>query len=139
MPARLPAPLILYAGGVALLALAAVLAACAPESTPVASGTPAATRIAGASYGTIIGTRPLAVRGEGAGNGSRQDPGLAQAVEFTVREDDGTDVQIAQTNEERLQAGDRVVIARGDPTRVARAGGGSSPMAQAPRAAGAAR
>ncbi|WP_235924976.1 hypothetical protein [Roseomonas harenae] len=139
MPARLPAPPILYAGGAALLALAAVLAACAPESTPVAAGTPAVTRIAGASYGTIIGTRPLAVRGEGAGNGSHQDPGLAQAVEFTVREDDGADVQIAQTNEERLQAGDRVVIARGDRTRVVRAGGGSSPVAQAPRAAGAAR
>jgi len=119
----MPATSLPRAHRLALFPLAALLAgglaACTPENAPSAPGTPAASRVEGVSYGTIIGTRPLAVRGEATG--------LDQAVEFTVRQDDGSDVQLAQTNEERLQAGDRVVITRGPRTWLARAGSGSPP------------
>ncbi|MFH5925516.1 hypothetical protein [Roseomonas xinghualingensis] len=127
MPARLPAMPLPRTSRVATLSLAALLAgglaACSPESAPAPPTTPAASRTEGVSYGTIIGTRPLAVRGEAVGPN--------QAVEFTVRQDDGSDVQVAQANEERLQAGDRVAITRSQRTWLARASGGPSPTPQA--------
>ncbi|MBP0444388.1 glycine zipper 2TM domain-containing protein [Roseomonas sp. SSH11] len=135
-------------------------------------------RTAAVSYGTIVGTRPVTVRGEGgstigtaagavaggvAGSFIGGDPrsnilgglggalvgGLAgnaigsavstgQAAEFTVREDTGGDFQVVQTNEEGLQAGDRVVISRGDRTRISRAAGGPpAPAYRAPAGYGA--
>jgi outer membrane lipoprotein SlyB len=49
------------------------------------------------------------------------------AIEFIVREDRGGDIAVVQTNEEALQAGDRVVITRGDRVRLSRAAGGPPP------------
>lgn len=157
LPATLGA--ILIAGG---------LSACAPRETGEVYSPAAVGRTAAVSYGTIVGTRPVTIRGSGGGVGTVAgavaggvagsfiggDPrsnvlgglggallgGLAgnaigsgassgQAVEFTVREDTGGDFQVVQTNEEGLQAGDRVVISRGDRTRLARAAGGPPPTA----------
>lgn len=153
--------------------LAGGLSACAPQDTGGVYSTAAIGRTAAVSYGTIVGTRPVTVRGGGSGLGTAAgavaggvagsfiggDPrsnvlgglggallgGLAgnaigsgvstgQAVEFTVREDTGGDFQVVQTNEEGLQAGDRVVVSRGDRTRISRAAGGPPPAAayQAP-------
>lgn len=59
------------------------------------------------------------------------------AIEFIVRQDRGGDIAVVQTNEEGLQAGDRVVITRGDRVRLSRAAGGPPPgMGMAPQAMG---
>ena len=160
--------------GLAVAVLAGGVAACAPQQTGGTYTAAAIGRTAAVSYGTIVGTRPVTVRGNGSGLGTAAgavaggvagsfiggDPrsnvlgglggallgGLAgnalgsgvstaQAVEFTVREDTGGDFQTVQTNEEGLQAGDRVVISRGDRTRLSRAAGGPPPTAYAPTGA----
>ena len=158
----------------AVALLAGGVSACAPQDTGAVYSTGALGRTAMVSYGTIVGTRPVTVRGNGSGVGTVAgavaggvagsfiggDPrsnvlgglggallgGLAgnaigsgvssgQAAEFTVREDTGGDFQVVQTNEEGLQAGDRVVISRGDRTRLSRAAGGPPPpAAYAPQA-----
>jgi outer membrane lipoprotein SlyB len=66
--------------------------------------------------------------------GTAVEGGLTQgnAIEFIVREDGGGDIALVQTNEEGLQAGDRVVITRGDRVRLSRAAGGP-PQAYAPQ------
>jgi outer membrane lipoprotein SlyB len=159
-------PLLRATLGAALVA--GGLSACAPRETGGVYSAAAIGRTAAVSYGTIVGTRPVTVRGGGGGLGTVAgavaggvagsfvggDPrsnvlgglggallgGLAgnalgsgassgQAVEFTVREDTGGDFQVVQTNEDGLQAGDRVVISRGDRTRLARAAGGPPPSA----------
>ncbi|HEY8612854.1 MAG TPA: glycine zipper 2TM domain-containing protein [Roseomonas sp.] len=186
MPARHLATPILRAGLAAVL-LVGGLAACAPQNTGGTYSTATIGRSASVSYGTIVGTRPVMVRGDGGGIGTAAGAvaggvagsfiggdvrsnvlgglggaligGLAgnaigtgvssgQAVEFTVREDTGGDFQVVQTNEEGLQAGDRVVISRGDRTRLSRAAGGppapvypqrgyGAPMGYAPNPGGA--
>ena len=152
--------------GLAAALLAGGLSACAPQDTGGVYSAATIGRSAMVSYGTIVGTRPVTVRGSGSGIGTAAgavaggvagsfiggDPrsnvlgglggaligGLAgnaigssastgQAVEFTIREDTGGDFQVVQTNEEGLQAGDRVVISRGDRTRISRAAGGPPP------------
>lgn len=62
-----------------------------------------------------------------AGNAIEGGVGTRQAIEFVVREDRGGDIAVVQTNEEGLQVGDRVVINRGDRTRLSRAAGGPPP------------
>ena len=162
-----------FQAGLVAALLAGGLAACAPQDTGGVYSTAAIGRSAMVSYGTIVGTRPVTVRGNGAGVGTAAGAvaggvagsfiggdrrsnviaglggaligGLAgnaigsgvssgQAIEFTIREDAGGDFQTVQTNEEGLQAGDRVVISRGDRTRISRAAGGPPPAAayQAP-------
>ena len=154
--------------GLAVALLAGGLSACAPQDTGGVYNAAAIGRTAMVSYGTIVGTRPVTVRGNGSGLGTAAGAvaggvagsfiggdtrsnvlgglggaligGLAgnaigsgvstgQAVEFTVREDTGGDFQVVQTNEEGLQAGDRVVVSRGDRTRISRAAGGPPPGA----------
>lgn len=65
--------------------------------------------------------------------GSAMEGGLTRgtAIEFIVREDRASDIAVVQTNEEGLQAGDRVVITRSDRVRLSRAAG--APPAEAPQ------
>ncbi|WP_245906642.1 outer membrane lipoprotein [Teichococcus aestuarii] len=101
----------------------------------------AAGAVAGGVAGSFIGGdwRSNALAGLGgavlgglAGNAIGRGVSDGQAVEFFVREDQGGDISVVQTNEEGLGVNDRVVIARGDRTRLSRAAGGPPPGAYAP-------
>ena len=96
----------------------------------------AAGAVAGGVAGSFIGGdwRSNALAGLGgaivgglAGNAIGQGVSSTNAVEFYVREDRGGDISVVQTNEENLQMGDRVVISRGDRTRLSRAAGAPPP------------
>ncbi|NKE44568.1 glycine zipper 2TM domain-containing protein [Roseomonas frigidaquae] len=97
--------------------------------------------VAGGIAGSFIGgdTRSNLLAGLGGAllgglAGSAVEGGMTRgtAIEFVVREDRGGDIAVVQTNEEGLQAGDRVVITRGDRVRLSRAAGGPPPAAYAP-------
>jgi outer membrane lipoprotein SlyB len=92
--------------------------------------------VAGAAAGGIAGSfiggdwRSNALAGIGgalAGGlaGSAIEGGISSgtAIEFIVREDQGGDIAVVQTNEDALQVGDRVFLSRGDRVRIARAAG----------------
>jgi len=105
----------------------------------------AAGALAGGVGGSFIGGdwRSNALAGLGgavlgglAGNAIGRGTTGGQAVEFFIREDNGGDIAVVQTNEEGLQVNDRVVIARGDRVRLTRAAGGPPPGAYVPPAGG---
>jgi outer membrane lipoprotein SlyB len=73
-----------------------------------------------------------AVIGGAIGNAVDRNASTGQAVEFFVRQDGGGDIAVVQTNEENLQYNDRVVIIRGDTTRISRAAGNAPPTAAYP-------
>ncbi|MFC7553133.1 glycine zipper 2TM domain-containing protein [Pseudoroseomonas wenyumeiae] len=73
-----------------------------------------------------------AVIGGALGNAVERNSSTGQAVEFFVRQDNGGDIAVVQTNEENLQYNDRVVIIRGDTTRISRAAGSAPPVSAAP-------
>jgi outer membrane lipoprotein SlyB len=73
-----------------------------------------------------------AVLGGVVGNAVDRGTGTGEAVEFFVRQDGGGDISVVQTNEENLQYNDRVVIIRGDATRISRAAGNAPPVSAAP-------
>jgi outer membrane lipoprotein SlyB len=73
-----------------------------------------------------------AVIGGVVGNAVERGTSTGQAVEFFVRQDGGGDIAVVQTNEENLQYNDRVVIIRGDTTRISRAAGEAPPVSAAP-------
>ncbi|MFT8244334.1 glycine zipper 2TM domain-containing protein [Roseomonas sp. BN140053] len=94
--------------------------------------------VAGGLAGSFIGGDPRsniiaglggALLGGLAGSAIGNAASTGQAVEFFIGEDYGTDISVVQTNEEGLQVGDRVVISRGDRTRISRAAGGPPPAA----------
>ncbi|MBU8540520.1 glycine zipper 2TM domain-containing protein [Roseomonas tokyonensis] len=98
--------------------------------------------VAGGIAGSFIGgdTRSNLLAGLGGAllgglAGSAVEGGLTRgtAIEFIVREDNGGDIAVVQTNEEGLQAGDRVVISRSDRVRLSRAAGGPPPQGYAPQ------
>ncbi len=89
--------------------------------------------VAGGLAGSFIGGdwRSNALAGLGGAligglAGSAVEGGVSRgnAIAFVVREDRGGDIEVVQTNEEALQAGDRVVITRSDRVRLSRATGG---------------
>ncbi len=93
--------------------------------------------VAGAAAGGVAGSfiggdwRSQALMGLGgaivgglAGNAIEGGVTRGSAIEFVVREDRGGDIAVVQTNEDALQVGDRVVVNRGDRTRLSRAAGG---------------
>ena len=91
---------------------------------------------AGGLAGSFIGGdwRSNAIAGVGgailgglAGTAIERGVTQGQAVEFIVPQDRGGDIAVVQTNEEGLQAGDRVMISRGDRVRLSRAAGGPVP------------
>ena len=153
------------------LSLTLAVAACAPQNTGTTYGAAGLGRAGSVSYGTLVGSRPVQVRGNTgglgtaagavvggvggsfiggdwrsnvlaglggallgglAGNAVENGVGTGQAIEFIVREDRGGDIAVVQTNEDGLQVGDRVVVNRGDRTRLSRAAGGAAPAAYAP-------
>jgi outer membrane lipoprotein SlyB len=65
-----------------------------------------------------------AIVGGLAGNAIERGVTQGQAVEFVIREDRGSDIAVVQTNEEGLQVGERVMVARGGTTRISRAAPG---------------
>ena len=75
----------------------------------------------------LLGGLGGAVLGGVVGNAVERGTGSGQGVEFFVRQDGGGDISVVQTNEENLQYNDRVVIIRGDTTRISRAGGTAPP------------
>jgi len=77
-----------------------------------------------------------AVLGGLAGNAIEGGVTRTNAVEFVVRQDQGGDIAVVQTNEEGLQVGDRVVINRGDRTRLSRAAGAPPAGSYAPPPSG---
>ncbi|WP_431284200.1 glycine zipper 2TM domain-containing protein [Humitalea sp. 24SJ18S-53] len=93
--------------------------------------------VAGAAAGGVAGSfiggdwRSQALMGIGgaivgglAGNAIESGVTRGSAMEFVVREDRGGDIAVVQTNEDGLQVGDRVVVNRGQQTRLSRAAGG---------------
>ena len=62
-----------------------------------------------------------AIIGGLAGTAVERSVNTGEAMEFIIREDDGQTVSVVQTNEERFQAGERVVLTRGARTRIGRA------------------
>lgn len=92
--------------------------------------------VAGGLAGSFIGGdwRTNAIAGVGGAilgglAGTAVERGVTQgsAIEFIVRMDRGGDIAVVQTNEQGLQAGDRVVVTRGDRVRLSRAAGGPVP------------
>lgn len=96
--------------------------------------------VAGAAAGGVAGSfiggdwRSQALMGIGgaivgglAGNAIEGGVTRGSAIEFVVREDRGGDIAVVQTNEDALQVGDRVVVNRGERTRLSRAAGGPPP------------
>jgi outer membrane lipoprotein SlyB len=103
----------------------------------------AAGAVAGGLAGSFIGgdVRSNLLAGLGGAligglAGTAVEGGLSQgnAIEFIVREDGGGDIAVVQTNEQALQAGDRVVITRGDRVRLSRAAGAAPAPGYAPPA-----
>jgi outer membrane lipoprotein SlyB len=99
--------------------------------------------VAGGVAGSFIGGdwRSNALAGIGgavigglAGSAIERGVTQGQAVEFIVRQDRGGDIAVVQTNEDGLQAGDRVVITQGDRVRISRAAGGPVPLGAIPSA-----
>ena len=85
---------------------------------------------AGGVAGSFIGGDPRvntlgaiggAILGGLAGTAVERSVNTGEAMEFIIREDDGQTVSVVQTNEERFQAGERVVLTRGARTRIGRA------------------
>ncbi|HQU01246.1 MAG: hypothetical protein B7Z78_02075 [Rhodospirillales bacterium 20-60-12] len=70
----------------------------------------------------VLGAIGGAIVGGLVGNAVGTSATSGQAVEFIIRQDDGTTISVVQTNELQLQPGDRVQIIRGNRTRLARAG-----------------
>ena len=101
--------------------VAACTGGCAPANSPKIDAQPAPS-----TTGEILAVRPIAppppdgpVR---AALPVGVDSGQRASVEFIVRTDDGSTLSIVQNNGPGFQAGDRVVILRGDRTRLARPG-----------------
>lgn len=126
MPAR-PLTIPLLGAGIAVVLLVCTLLACAPERPVTTSSPGSPARRDSPAQGTVLATRPLAIRGEVATLPTRsvaQGPNSAEPeMEITVRDDAGSTLQVTQVNSEGLRAGDRVVILRGERTRLSRSGG----------------
>ena len=71
--------------------------------------------------GNILGAIGGAIVGGVVGTAVEQQATSGTAMEFIVREDSGQTFSVVQTDEDRFQPGERVVITRGARTRLARA------------------
>lgn len=69
----------------------------------------------------ILGAVVGGVAGAVAGNAVEKSVSTGQAMEFIIRQDDGSTVSVVQTNEENFHPGDRVVLTRGARTHIAHA------------------
>jgi len=92
-----------------------------------AAGGVAGSFIGGDTRSNILAGLGGALLGGLAGGAAERGLTGGVATEFTIREDRGGDIAVVQTNEQAIQVGDRVVIARGDRTRISRAAGSPGP------------
>jgi hypothetical protein len=106
------------------LVMLAGVAGCAPTNPPKAAVQPAP-----AGAGTILSMRAVSqqapeepLRAVLLSDGVGRSDGNLSLVEFIVRSDDGATLSIVQTNQPGFRTGDRVIILRGDQTRLARPG-----------------
>lgn len=97
--------------------------------------------VAGSALGkktrtNILGAIGGAVLGGVIGHGVEDMATRGKATEFVVQRADGSTFAVVQTNEENLQAGERVQIVSGDKTRLARDTGNYNPPPQRSASAG---
>jgi outer membrane lipoprotein SlyB len=88
-----------------------------------AAGGVAGSFIGGDPRANILGAIGGAIIGGLAGTMAERSATTGEAMEFIIREDDGQTISVVQTNEERFQAGERVVLTRGARTRIGRVAG----------------
>jgi outer membrane lipoprotein SlyB len=69
----------------------------------------------------ILGAVAGGLVGAVAGNAVEKSVNTGDAVEFIIRQDDGSTVSVVQTNEDGFRPGDRVVLTRGARTHIAHA------------------
>jgi outer membrane lipoprotein SlyB len=76
--------------------------------------------IGGNSFrGNILGAIGGALLGGLAGNVAESSLNKGEAIEFIIRQDDGSTISVVQTNENNFRPGQRVAIIRGERTRLA--------------------
>ena len=102
-------------GGIAGCATIGQPSASAPSVT-VSAGTILSMRAASPST-TVDSVRVILLAG-----GAGRDDNDRSLMEFIVRADDGATLSIVQPNDAGFRTGDRVVIERGDHTRLTRPG-----------------
>ena len=88
--------------------------------TGAAAGGVAGSFIGGDTTANILGALGGALIGGFAGNAIQNQVGRGTATEFILQEDGGGTIAVVQTNEDRFVPGERVLIIRGDRTRLAR-------------------
>lgn len=76
--------------------------------------------LGGGSRANVLGALGGAVVGGLAGNAAEQAVTEGNAVEFVVQQDNGQTISVVQTNEDKLTAGERVLVIRSDKIRIAR-------------------
>lgn len=87
-----------------------------------AAGGLAGSFIGGGTRSNILGALGGALVGGLAGTAVQNQATRGTATEFIIREENGGTIAVVQTNEERFVPGERVILIRGDRTRIARAG-----------------
>jgi outer membrane lipoprotein SlyB len=85
-----------------------------------AAGGVAGSFIGGDTRSNILGALGGALIGGLAGNAVQNQVGRGTATEFIIQEDGGGTIAVVQSNEDRFVPGERVLIIRGDRTRLAR-------------------
>lgn len=85
-----------------------------------AAGGVAGSFIGGDPRTNILGAIGGAIVGGLAGTAMERSATTGEAMEFIIREDSGQTVSVVQSNEERFQPGERVVLTRGARTRIGR-------------------
>lgn len=85
-----------------------------------AAGGVAGSFIGGDPRMNILGAIGGAILGGLVGSAVEQSATTGEAIEFIIREDSGQTVSVVQSNEERFQPGERVVLTRGARTRIGR-------------------
>jgi outer membrane lipoprotein SlyB len=96
------------------------------------TGAVAGSYIGHGGRGSVLGAIGGAVVGGLLGHAVEDSASRGQATEFIVQRQDGAQFSVVQTNEERLQVGERVVVIYGDQTRLTRDNGqfGAAPPPQ---------
>ncbi len=96
------------------------------------TGAVAGSYIGHGGRGSILGAIGGAVVGGIVGTAVEDAASRGQATEFIIQRQDGAQFSVVQTNEERLQVGERVVVIYGAQTRLTRDNGqfGAPPQQQ---------
>ncbi len=97
------------------------------------TGAVAGSYIGHGGRGTILGVIGGAVIGGIVGTVVEDAANRGQATEFIIQRQDGAQFSVVQTNEDRLQVGERVLVIYGAQTRLARDNGQYAPQPQQPQ------